>query len=163
MTPRTQENSQNPCVTEPYPPGGGQPLLTTTRLGLPTPHSPGAHSLTTSPMAPRRCWGLWFLLHQGFSGLNPHLRTGILTESWEGFWNSAISGEVSRLASGFQGDLQPTSTRGQQIPHNYTRKSNQKQRWFLLVKHIKKKDASISGSVYRRHQSASSRALISRQ
>lgn len=61
MTPRTQENSQNPCVTGPYPPGGGRPLLITTRLGLPNPHSPGAHSWTTSPMVPRGCWGLRFL------------------------------------------------------------------------------------------------------
>ena len=34
-------------------------------------------------------------VYQGFSGLNSHLRTGILTESWEGFWNSAVSGEQS--------------------------------------------------------------------
>ena len=38
--------------------------------------------------------GLWFWkLHQGSLGRNAPLKTGILTESWEGFWNSAISGE----------------------------------------------------------------------
>lgn len=95
MTLGTQEGFQNPCVTGPYPLGEGQPLLTTTRLGLPAPHSPGAHSWTTSATVPRGYWGLRFLLHQGFSGLNAQLSTGILTESWEGFWNSAISGEQS--------------------------------------------------------------------
>lgn len=45
MTPRTQENSQNPCVTEPYPPGAGQPLHTTTRLGLPTHITHGAQGV----------------------------------------------------------------------------------------------------------------------
>lgn len=157
MTPRTQENSQNPCVTGPYPQGGGRPLLTTTRLGLPNPHSPGAHRWTTSP------WGSGFCL-SGLLGpkLSPQDRNfncimGGLLEFCH-FWRT-----VFRLASGFHRDLQPKSTRGQQTPQNYTRKSNQKQWCFLPVKHIKKKDASTSGSVYRRHQSAKSRALIPRQ
>lgn len=50
MTLGTQENSQNPCVTGAYPPEGGQPLLTTTRLGLPATPVP---ALTAGPHQPR--------------------------------------------------------------------------------------------------------------
>lgn len=52
--------------------------------------------LDTSPVVPGGSRGPSFWkLHQGSLGRNAPLKTGILTESWEGFWNSAISGEQS--------------------------------------------------------------------
>lgn len=92
-------------------------------------------------MAPRGCWGAWFLLQQGFSGLNPHLRTGILAETWRAFGILPFletSLGLHQVSKGIYNLKVPGDSKNTTQLH----KEKQPKQWrFLLVKHIKKKDA----------------------